>query len=676
MVQWLVMAALLLLQALPDIAEGQQGAAKGASMSAEHCDLIIRLLPEQHRMEATAALQLPAAPTPREVLPFELRSDMEVTQAEVLTPDRSAGAADLRPVRSGKEPGSATRWELRPKQPIPAHTPVTLKLSYAGGKTQGFVFYLGPEGCFAGGPNTSWYPRFSALRSVGTLRFTVPRGVVVKASGVAAGQQETAADAIYTFTVTQPSLFSFAAGRYVVHHRAGKVPMTLYLLKDRPFADTMVAGCRRVLQVLEKEFGPYPYGEFAVVETPSPQSGQSGFGGASFEGFMFADSGFLYQGFNLALFGHEIGHQWWGNLVQHTGEHGAYMLDEAMAQYGSLCCVEALEGPAAAERYRRTGYPAYAEWQSGLGAALLASVKGDLPLSRLTGDFAHYLADSKGFLVYDLLARTIGRDRFRTALRHIVATCAFRTVTWEAFLQAVERAAGQDLGWFYSQWFDRPGVPSLSLQWTQEAGELRIILRQEAPAYRLTLPLQIVLDDGRLRAAVIEATGERTELHLPLRQTVRAVAPDPHYELLHVDPALKAEVEALRFWMRGMLLQGHDRDEEAQQAFQEGLRNLPERDIYGVEFRLRSEIADYHRHAGRLEEARHEYEQALACAVRPAEALVQVYLHLAQIAKTQGDTGRLLWAVRSAQNAEGALERPTGAGQEASELLIAPASPR
>jgi hypothetical protein len=675
MIQWLVTAALLLFLALPAVAEDQQEAANGAFMSAEHCDLRIRILPEQHRMEATAVIQLPSASTPREVLPFELRSDMEVAQAEVLTPERSAGAADLRPVRSGKDPGSSTHWELRPKQPVPAHTPITVKLSYAGGKTQGFVFYLGPEGCFAGGPNTLWYPRFSALRSIGTLRFTVPRGFVVKASGVAAGQQETAAEANYAFAVKQPSLFSFAAGRYLVRRCAGRVPMTLYLLKDRAFADTMVVGCRRVLKVLETEFGPYPYGEFAVVETPSPQSGQSGFGGASFEGFMFADSHFLCQGFNLALFGHEISHQWWGNLVQHAGERGAYMLDEAMAQYGSLRCVEEIEGPAAAERYRRTGYPAYAEWQCGLGAALLASVQGDLPLSRLTGDFAHYEADSKGFLVYDLLARTIGRDRFRTAVKRIAATYAFRTVTWEAFLHTVEWTAGQDLGWFYSQWFDRPGVPGLSLQWTQEAGELRIVLRQEAPAYRLTLPIQIVLDDGRILTQNIEATGERTERHLPLPQPVRAVALDPHYEVLHVDPALKAEVEALRFWMRGMLSQGHDRDEEAQQAFREGLQNLPERDIYGVEFRLRIEIADYHRHAGRLEEARHEYEQALACAVRPAEALSLVYLHLAQIAKTQGDAGRLTWAVRNARNADEALEHPTGAGQEASELLISPENP-
>ena len=49
-----------------------------------------------------------------------------------------------------------------------------------------------------------------------------------------------------------------------------------------------------------------------------------------------------------------------------------------------------------------------------------------------------------------------------------------------------------------------------------------------------------------------------------------------------------------------------------------------------------------------------------------------VYLRLAQMAKTQGDASRLAWAVRNAQSADQALDVPTGAGQEASQLLNLP----
>ncbi|HLK61248.1 MAG TPA: M1 family aminopeptidase [Chthonomonadaceae bacterium] len=670
MIKWFVMALGLACFAFPQVVNAQNKAGKNTSIPAEHCDLDVRVLPDQHRLEATATVRLPFTAEARESLAFDLRSDMEVTQAEVLAPAGSAGAAAIHRVTEGKEAGSSSKWEIRPKRPIPAKTPVTVKVTFAGGKRQGLVFYLGPEGCFAGGANTTWYPRFSELRSVGTLQFTAPTGYVVKASGVAGGEQTAGSEVHSTFTVTTPSLFSFAAGHYVVRHRAGKVPMTLYLLKDRPFADRMVTGCWQVLQVLEKEFGPYPYGEFAVIETPAPQSELSGFGGASLEGFMFVDTGFLAQGFNLALFGHEIGHQWWGNLIKHEGERGAYMLDEAMAQFGSLRCVEALDGAAAAEKYRRSGYPGYLDMQCGRGALLLAAAGVDYPLSQLpSSPNSHAQADSKGFLVYSLLARTIGPDRFRAALKQITTTYGFGTVTWETFLKTVEQTSGQDLGWFYRQWFYRSGAPALTLQWTQDAGTLRAVIHQEAPAYRLSLPLQITLEDGKTVVKEIAVEGEQTELRLSIRQPIRAVTLDPHYEVFHADPALRAEAEALRYYTKGTLQQQEGKLAAALPIFMEGLRALPEHDIYGVEFLLRYQVGGYHRRAGRLEEARHEYELALACPVRPAQELPYIYLRLAQVAKAQGDTARLLWAVHNAESADLALEAPTSAGEEAHQLL-------
>ena len=112
--------------------------------------------------------------------------------------------------------------------------------------------------------------------------------MVVKATGDLVRTSDEGNRSLFDFAVTQPSTYSFAIGKYLVHRHEGKVPTTLYLLKDRPFADKMVTGLGQVLDVLVREFGSYPYGkEFAIVETPSPQSEMSGFSGASLEGFMF-----------------------------------------------------------------------------------------------------------------------------------------------------------------------------------------------------------------------------------------------------------------------------------------------------------------------------------------------------------------------------------------------------
>src|ERR1043166_1211977 len=113
MIRWSGIAASFLFFSCTMAAFGQQKAKKDSSPTAEHCDLIVRVLPEQRRIEATAAVQLPAASMPRDTLSFALRSDLEISRAEVLTPESSGGTAEVHLVSAGKEPGASSRWEIR-----------------------------------------------------------------------------------------------------------------------------------------------------------------------------------------------------------------------------------------------------------------------------------------------------------------------------------------------------------------------------------------------------------------------------------------------------------------------------------------------------------------------------------------------------------------------------------
>jgi hypothetical protein len=431
----------------------------------------------------------------------------------------------------------------------------------------------------------------------------------------------------------------------------------------------MVNDCRRIIQILEKEFGPYPYGEFAVVETPSPQSGKSGFGGAAFEGFMFSDSDYLQSGFNLAFFAHEIGHQWWGNMVKTKGDKGRGTMDEGLAQYGSLRCVEEMEGTRAAAQYRRVGYPGYADMQCGRGYLLYAAVGLDAALSELPGGhLGHDLPDMKGFLVYDLLARTIGRDRLRDALKRVSHEHAFGFVTWEQFLAQIQSSSGSNLHWFYEQWLDRKGAPSLKMEWSKTDKFVAGILHQEAPLYRLAVPVVVTTVNGRRIERIIELTGERTPFTIAVERPVK-VELDPEFTVLHYDPALRADAEAHRYWTRATGLRHMDKAEEASKVVQEGLQKLPQPDPYGVEFRLRTLEAIILRRAGKLAEAQAAFERALSCPVRITTDLPAVYYRLAQIASTQGDTKRLEWAVHCAESTDAALDVRTGFGAQARQLL-------
>jgi tetratricopeptide (TPR) repeat protein len=634
-------------------------------------ELTVTLFPSEHRLLGSVVIDLPASPSIRQQVGFQLSATMGELTAEVREPPECAGPAAVTRTAAGTGPGD--RWEVKPKVPFSASKQIRLQIRYAGGTQQGNQFYLGPEGCFAGMPGTAWYPHFEGL-GVGSLRFTVPADYVVRATGSQSRTSRASAATTFDFTVTQPSLFSFAAAPYRVHRYEGRVPVTLYLLRDRPFAAAMAAHCQRVLEVLQQEFGPYPYGEFAVVETPGPQSLRSGFSGASYEGFIFAASDLLTPGFNLAFFGHEIGHQWWGILVRHRGNTGNYMLDEALAQYGSLRCVEVIEGPAAAERYRRVGYPNYAPLQCSFGGLLMAAVGLDQPLGQLRAPevSSHFLANSKGFLVYHWLAKTVGREKFRSALHRLTRAHAFGAITWEEFLHQVEQSSGRKLGWFYDQWFNRSGVPQWSLEWAQERRWLRCTIRQAVPAYRATVPLLIQFEDGTGTLRPVELKGEETRVQWSVHRRVRAVQLDPYEDVYHATPARSAEAAGLRYWTQAIMLRAQNKVEQAIEMFQEGLKHLPAEDLYGVEFLLRSELGSMYRQTGRLVEAKRELELALACPVRWPEylpdSLPQVYLGLAQIAKAQDDRQRMAWALHHLKSAQRKLGYATDAVREAADL--------
>jgi Peptidase family M1 domain len=403
-----------------------------------------------------------------------------------------------------------------------------------------------------------------------------------------------------------------------------------------------------------------------VLEVAEGPARRSGFSGAAYEGFMQVRSDALADEVDVAFFGHEIGHQWWGLRVERADEdEGRDMLDEALAQYGALRVVEHLGGPAAGERCRRG--------EVGLGglgatrqAARLMAAGHDLPLGRLPDNAGAYeLADSKGYQIYALLSRTLGRDVFARALASVAQRHAFGALSWRAFLAELEASSGRDLRAFYAEWFERPGAPSLSIAWKQPGGGVIATVTQLGPTYRLGVPVQVEFDDGS--AAVVEAKleGASGRVTLPAPRPVRAVRLDPHGEVFRLGAALKAEAAALADFTRARLLWWPGKENgatEAMQILRGALERLPEPDLHGAEFHLRQRAGMIHHEGGRLREAMQEYERALATPVRPAEGLEGLYTSIAKTAQTQGDVRRAEWATRQARAAKlAAAKRLAGA---------------
>ncbi|MFP5331827.1 MAG: M1 family aminopeptidase, partial [Acidimicrobiia bacterium] len=515
-------------------------------------------------------------------------------------------------------------------------------------------------------------PTFGYRRGTGTFRYTVPSGMVVEATGNLTSVQDRDGRTVHTFESVIPSVFDFVAGTFRVQRRQGPVPVSVYHLGRLDRVEEILERTERIIGALETEFGPYPFDQLAIVEVPMEPALFAGIEGGAYPGYFLIRSDLLQPDtYEDWVVGHELTHFWFPHVVGHREEPIApAMLDEALAHYGALRVVEAIGGPATAEQFRRDG---------AREAIRLTAAGFDHPLAGVSkterwNRVAYNLSNTKGHLVYDMLARTIGRGRFQTALRNVIRDHAGGEIGWADFWRAIQDAADEELDWFSLQWLESSAIPVLTLDWAQEGDQLACVVTQSEPHFRLVVPLQIELADGSAHTHLVEVRDEKASVTLEVDRAVHRVTLDPHFTTLHATPAAWEEAVARRFVTRGKLLWDDDEFEQALDVFRDGIDELTAADEWGIECLTRTHIGWLHQSQGRLEEATAQYDLALACAVRPDDCLPRLYVNIATVAKERDDHDRMKWAAINALAAERSLGRETEVGRAALEMLQEPPS--
>jgi hypothetical protein len=296
---------------------------------------------------------------------------------------------------------------------------------------------------------------------------------------------------------------------------------------------------------MESRFGPYPYAGYAVAEVPESAVTWAA---SSEQGFIMArTSMFDAPGGNLPLFAHEAAHSWWGNTVGTTGP-GSRMGTEALAQYGAVVAIEALEGRAAARDFLDFSRPGYNPLQCATGYFQIWRQGEDVALGELAdGPSDHNLSDSKGMWFYHMTRNRLGDAAFFSALRTLLADFAARPMRLSDIRAAFLAAAPADSGLagFLDQWLSRTGAPVLDVEWwslrrtaasrkEEPAGavELRIRQRQPGEPYVLALEVLLTLRDSStvLDTVVVRGREHRVELELPRRPIDLRI--DPQQRLL------------------------------------------------------------------------------------------------------------------------------------------------
>lgn len=288
-----------------------------------------------------------------------------------------------------------------------------------------------------------------------TVEVTVPRDVILAATGVEVDRQEDDGGTRFSY-VSGPvrDFYLILSEDFTLQSMVvDGTKVTSYTLPGNKAAGKLALSiASESLGIFNEQFGPYPYTELDVVDAPMLYAS-----GVEFPGIiLIRDS--LYEDSDNPIFtvvlAHEVAHQWWYNVVGNDVFDDPW-LDEALTSYSSSLFYEFSQNKSAPQglidywydHYQGTVDRGYNERVTDS----LAYFEG-LPDPKVYGGIVY----SKGALFFKALRDEIGDEAFFQALRDYYNAFGFRIAAPGDLLSAFEVTSGRSLDELYQDWLYSP----------------------------------------------------------------------------------------------------------------------------------------------------------------------------------------------------------------------------
>ncbi len=228
---------------------------------------------------------------------------------------------------------------------------------------------------------------------------------------------------------------------------------------------------------------------------------------------------------------HELFHHWFGDLV--TCESWANLpLNESFANYSEYLWLEHKYGKDAAEIHR------YNDMQAYMSEAQFKNVNLIRYDHKGPEDMFDAHSYNKGGAVLHMLRNYVGDDAFFTSLKTYLTSHAFQTAEIHDLRLAFEKITGEDLNWFFNQWFLNKGYPTIefSSDYDEEKKEIILQVQQKqnlsfAPIYQLPTDVAIYVNGTATRNKITIDAVSKT-IRIPFERKPDLVKLDPDHELL------------------------------------------------------------------------------------------------------------------------------------------------
>ncbi|MDF2455705.1 MAG: pepN [Cytophagaceae bacterium] len=227
---------------------------------------------------------------------------------------------------------------------------------------------------------------------------------------------------------------------------------------------------------------------------------------------------------------HELFHHWFGDLV--TCESWSNLpLNESFANYSEYLWLEHKFGKDEAD------YHSIDEQDGYLGEAQSKQVDLIRFHYKEREDMFDAHSYNKGGRVLHMLRNYVGDEAFFKSLSLYLKKNEFTSVEIHNLRLAFEEVTGEDLNWFFNQWFLNKGHADIKISHRYEGGNLVIKVKQDqdpatTPIYKLPIDIDIYdAADNKVRKR-IWITKDNEEVKIPLAAKPKLVIEDPEYQIL------------------------------------------------------------------------------------------------------------------------------------------------
>jgi tetratricopeptide (TPR) repeat protein len=647
----------LVLAGITPVVHSQQKRSASAppAIDVQNYRIEATLVPDNHEIKAAATITFQPLESADHII-LDLNENLSVQRI------LNANGVELEFGQDASGPGLVS---VQFSKPLAVGTSTTIKVEYQGGfdrdrYSRMYVrdensAYIGMEGTYLM-YGAKWIPlnRFLSDRAAATLEVNVPLGMTVIGPGtqlpvVTKGISET-----FGWATKNPILAgSIVAGQYYQKKfQLGSFTLECFGKENNP--DSMQKSAEAVARILEyyqKTYGFSSSGvNFRLVEVDEPLAKQHGMLGTIF----ITRRELAQSSPPVRDLARRVAYQWWHETVgAQTAED--LWLEDGFAYYSAAQYLGATEGVAALKEEINNLAVLGLKFES-KGAVRSAFQLG------YRSDQYESVAAGKGAWILLMLRGILGDAKFDQLIQQYLMAYTGQGGSTALFQKLSEKLYGKELGWFFSQWIDTTGVPSIQVDYvvfkTPSGFRVSGSLKQDRDLFQMPVEIGVV-SGKKLEIKTIELKGRSASFDVPSFSMPNMILLDPNNKLLRDSKELQIAVQ---------ISLGNDLKQKGDfvgsvRAYESALKIDSHRSI--AHFRL----AEVFYEQFNLQSAANSFRDALNGDKDPKWIEVWCYIYLGKIYDILGQRQRAMAEYTKAINTK---DDTNGAQAEANKWLAAP----